>query len=147
MVPAARPRSIRWYRSFYFRIGFSFVVFVIGLLVTQSAIVNLVLARPPFPLRSPNNLVAILAADLGAALSQEPSLDLNAYLNGEYARLQPIYAVMKNGAIAANRAEPLTDVIRESVQAVLTGKDPRPRRRRRGRSDRGRSRSPRAGRR
>ena len=125
MAPAGRPRSVRWYRSFYFRIGFSFVVFVIGLLVTQSAIFNLVLAGPPFPLRSPNNLVAILAADLSSALSQEPSLDLNAYLRGEYARLQPIYVVMKNGVIAANRAEPLTDGIRESVQAVLTGKDPR----------------------
>ena len=115
--------SVRWYRSFYFRIAFSFVVFVIGLLVAQSVIFNLLLARPPFPLRAPNNLVAIIAADVGAALTQDPALDLGAFLNREYAQLQPVYVLLKSGAIAANRPEPLGESIRRSVEATLAGTD------------------------
>ena len=123
MTPGDAAQSVRWYRSFYFRIGFSFVVFVVGLLVAQSVIFNVVLARPPFPVRLPNNLVAIIAADVSSALTQNPALDLGEYLDREYARLQPIYVVMKTGEIAANRPEPLADGIRRSVEAVLTAKD------------------------
>ena len=103
MTPADKATPVRWYRSFYFRIGFSFVIFVVGLLVAQSLIFNVILTRPPFPVRSPNNLVAIIAADLGSALTQDPALDLGAYLEREYARLQPIHVLMKSGDTAANR--------------------------------------------
>jgi hypothetical protein len=33
MTRGAAGTSVRWYRSFYFRLGFSFVVFVVSLLV------------------------------------------------------------------------------------------------------------------
>ena len=36
---------VRWYRSFYFRIGLSFVVFVVVILAAQRAMFSYVIAR------------------------------------------------------------------------------------------------------
>ena len=115
--------SIRWYRSFYFRIAFSFVVVVVALLVAQSVIFSVMLARPPLTGRSPNNIAAIVAADLGATLAQDGSVDIGVYLNREYGRLQPVYVVMKSGAIVANRTAPLPENLRRLVEDVLAGTD------------------------
>src|SRR5438132_480156 len=116
-------RSARWYRSFYFRIGFSFVIFMIAVLAAQNVMFSYLLRRAPFMGRSPNNLAAIIAADVGAALTQDPAVDLQDYLNREYGRLQPTYVVMKDGRIASNRTTPLAEGLRRSVQAVLAGTD------------------------
>src|SRR5258705_2644165 len=99
---------VRWYRSFYFRIGSSFVVFVVAILAAQSAMFSYMIARSrPFPLRSPNNVAAIVAADIGAALTQDPTIDLQEYVTREFSELQPMYLVMNAGLVAANRQEPL----------------------------------------
>jgi len=112
-----------WYRSFYFRIGFSFVVFVVLVLAAQSALFNYILARRgPFPGRSPNNVAAIVAADIGAALAQDPQLNLQAFITREYGGIQPLVVVMKDGRVASNRSQPLSVNIRRSVDAVLAGR-------------------------
>src|SRR5437667_9585510 len=109
----------RWYRSFYFRIGFGFVVFVVALLAAQSAIFSYIISRSgPFPARSPNTVAAIVAADVGAALAQDAQIDLQEFVDREYAQIQPLYLVMKDGRIAANRREPLADNLRRSAGAV-----------------------------
>ena len=38
-------RPARWYRSFYWRIGLSFVVLVVVVLAAQSAMFNYIMAR------------------------------------------------------------------------------------------------------
>jgi signal transduction histidine kinase len=123
MSITAAGSPVRWYRSFYFRLGFSFVVFVVSLLVAQSMIFNLALSRRPFPMRAPNNVVAIVAADLSSALAQDSSLDVGAFLTREYGGIQPAYALMKDGSIGANRTEPLDTEVRRSVEGVLAGRD------------------------
>jgi signal transduction histidine kinase len=123
MTRAEQGTPIRWYQSFYVRLGFSFVGFVVALLVAQSAIFSFVVARGPLPGRAPNNVVAIVAADLSSALAQDPSLDVGGFLMREYGGIQPAYAVMKNGGGGANRIEPLNAEIRQSVEGVLAGKD------------------------
>ena len=115
----------RWYRSFYFRIGFVFVVFVVAVVIAQNAIFGLTIARtggPAFPGRPPNNLAAILAADVGSALAANPQLDVDSYLRTEYARARPLYVMMKNGGVASNIASPLPDGVRLSVDAALNGR-------------------------
>jgi signal transduction histidine kinase len=92
-------------------------------LVAQSLTFNLLLTRPRFPGRSPNALAAIVAADLGSALGQDPALDVADYLKREYARLQPVYAVMKSGVVASNRSTRLRDDILRSAQGMLAGTD------------------------
>ena len=62
MSPIGLPAS-RWYRSFYFRIGASFVVFMIAVVVAQSAIVGVMMrAGGGLGPRPPNILAAIVAA-------------------------------------------------------------------------------------
>src|SRR5438067_375512 len=121
-------RRARAYRSLYFRIGFSFVVFVVGVVVAQSAIFSYVLARSnPFPNRSPNNLAAIVAADVGSQLAEDPDLDLEDYLAKEYGRIRfPVFVVTKDGRAAANvSATNLPPTMRRSVDAMLSGVDVR----------------------
>jgi two-component system OmpR family sensor kinase len=124
MVTGVAPRRARWYRSFYFRIAVSFVVFVVAILLAQSAIFSFVVARrAPFPGRSPNNVAAIVAADIGAALTQDPGLNLQEYVAREYARIQPLVVIMKDGRIATNRPrQVMAESLRRSVDAVLAGR-------------------------
>ena len=125
--PIMTSRRPQWYRSLYFRIGFSFVVFVVGVVVAQSAIFSYVLARSnPFPNRSPNNLAAIVAADVGSRLAENPELDIGGYLANEYGRIRfPVFVVMKDGRAAANTATTLPQTLRRSVDAMLSGVDVR----------------------
>ena len=110
----------RWYRSFYFRIGFSFVVFVVAVLTAQSAIFSYIMARRgSFPARPPNTVAAIVAADVGAALAQDTEIDLQEFVNREYAQIQPLYLVMKDGPVVANRREGLDDNLRRAAAALL----------------------------
>src|SRR5437016_1669469 len=124
MTRATTGTTVRWHQSFYFRLGLSFVVFVVSLLIAQNAVFNFVLGRP-FPGRAPNNVVAIVAADLSSALAQDPALDASAFLMREYGGLQPAYALMKDGRTGANRDAPLDPEIRRSVEGVLAGRDVR----------------------
>ena len=92
-------QAVRWYRSFYLRIGFSFVLFVVCLLVLQSVVLNN-LRRSPLRDRPPNTVVAIVAADLSSVLAQDAAADLDAYLKREYSQSQPIEASQRVGAAA-----------------------------------------------
>src|SRR5262245_16520625 len=78
----------------------------------------------PFPNRSPNNLVAIVAADVGSTLAQEPRTYLQGYLEREYGRLPfPLWIVMKDGRVAGNTAQPLRDGLKRAAEAQLQGVD------------------------
>jgi two-component system OmpR family sensor kinase len=115
--------NARWYRSFYFRIGASFVVFVVAVVVAQSAIFSYrVRTGGGLGPQPPNILAAIVAADVGAALAQDADLDLQEYVSREYGRIQTVALVMKDGTVASNRDEPLADGVRRSVDVVLAGK-------------------------
>ena len=80
---AAPVPSVRRHRSLYFRIGFSFVAFVAGLLALQSLFFTVVLSRPPLR-GSPNTVVALVAADLTAALTEDRRLDIDVHLKRQY---------------------------------------------------------------
>ena len=121
MAGSAPVPSVRWYRSLYFRIGFSFVAFVAGLLALQGFLFSIVLSRPPLR-GSPNTVVALVAADLTAALTEDRGLDVDAYLKRQYERSQPIYAVMRTGSIASNRSAPLADDLRRYIEDLLIGR-------------------------
>jgi signal transduction histidine kinase len=124
MASSADRHRARWYRSFYFRIGFSFVVFVVAVVIAQNAIFGYVMSRTAgraFPGRSPNNLAAIVAADIGSALAQDPELDVAAYVRREYEQARFLFVMMKDGRVAANSSRTLDDGIRRSIDAMLKG--------------------------
>jgi two-component system sensor histidine kinase BaeS len=117
--------SVHWYRSFYFRIGFVFVVFVVAVVIAQNTLFGLLMSRsagPAFPGRPPNNVAAILAADVGSALAADPHLDVDEYLRTEYRGSRPMFVLMKNGRVASNGAAELPEGVRLSIEAALNGR-------------------------
>lgn len=126
MTPAVRSNAPHWYRSFYWRIGFSFMVLVVGVLVAQSAMFNYLMtrSRASRPNQSPNNFAAIVAADVGSTLTETPYTDLQQYVTTQYGG-QPfrVYLVMKDGQTVSITSDPLADGLRRSVEAVLNGTD------------------------
>src|ERR1044072_6631159 len=108
MAQAEGTGAIRWYRSFYFRIGFSFVTFVVGLLVLQTLFFNIVLERAPLR-GSPDIVVALVGADLTTALTRNPTFDIDEYHMAPYPLSPPIYVVQNEGLTASNRSAPLPD--------------------------------------
>lgn len=81
--------------------------------------------RPPLR-GSPNTIAALVAADLAAGLSDDPRLDIDAYLKRQYARAQPIYVVMKSGVEASNSSTPLADDLRRYAMDVMAGRSHNP---------------------
>jgi signal transduction histidine kinase len=112
----------RWYRSFYWRIAVSLVVFVIVVLAAQGLMFSYLFARANArnPAGSPNNLAAAVAAGVGAALEADPGLDLGAYLAANYAG-EPwrIFVVTRDGAVAGATADVLSPEILRSAEATL----------------------------
>jgi signal transduction histidine kinase len=114
-----------WYRSLYWRIGVSFVVFVLAVVVIQGVIFRYQMQRAAIPSRSPNNIAAVVAADVGSAMAEQPGLDLQDYVAHQYGReMSRIYVVMKDGRTARNAAEPLDVEIQRSIGAALSGVNP-----------------------
>ena len=81
---AASP-NLAWYRSFYWRIGITFVAFVVVILTTQGLILSYVISSEDAQdqYRAPV-LAAQVAADVGAVLRANPHDDLDAHLRSHY---------------------------------------------------------------
>lgn len=81
---AALP-NLAWYRSFYWRIGVTFVAFVVVILITQGLILSHIISSEDAQdqYRAPV-LAAAVAADVGSVLARDPDADLNAYLQSQY---------------------------------------------------------------
>ena len=116
-----------WYSSFYWRIAISFVVFVAVVLVGQSLMVSyMARSNDPFGPGNANATAIAIAADVGARLARNPSLDLDAYLREQHGQLrQAAFIVMPDGRVAANSSRQLSDDIRAQMAALLKN-EPQP---------------------
>jgi len=81
---AVRSPRLAWYRSFYWRIGITFVAFVVVVLITQGVILSRTPRVAPFDVFRPPVLAAEVAADVADVLRREPDADLNAHLQSRY---------------------------------------------------------------
>src|SRR5918993_4529736 len=73
-----------WYRSFYWRIGITFVAFVVVLLITQGLILSYVpRTNAQDPYRAPV-LAGEVAADVASILKRGETGDLGAHLRSRY---------------------------------------------------------------
>ena len=115
-------RVSRWWHSFYFRLGASFVVFVVALILSQSVIFTYRFQRQNEgnPGRSPNNIAIGVAAELGAAL-ETGGVDLDGFLESRYPRERWLYVLTKDGRLAATTTDPLREGIREAADMMLRG--------------------------
>ena len=117
----------RWYRSFYWRIGISFLVLVVGVIVVQSVMFSAMMRSASTAPRAPHLRATSIATEIGAAVSREPSYDVAAYLRRTHGSdRQQIYVVESNGSVSGNTSQPLADQTRRSALAMLgiTGSGP-----------------------
>ena len=127
MKVSERLRPSTWYRSFYWRIGISFVVFLLVVLIAQSLMFSymMVRANEQNPARSPNNIATAVAVELGATLETNPDLDLGRHLAARYAGdpAARVYVIMRDGRVAGNSDRSLPDDIRRSAELALARTD------------------------
>jgi signal transduction histidine kinase len=118
----------RWYRSFYWRIGISFLVLVVGVIVVQSVMFSAMMRSASMAPRAPHLRATSIATEIGSTLSSEPSYDVAAYLRRTHGSdRQQIYVVEKDGGVSGNTSQPLADETRRSALAMLgvLASDPR----------------------
>ena len=119
---ASSLRSVRWYSSFYWRIGISFVVFVVVVLVAQSLMVGYARSSGAFAPGNPNATAAAIAAELGKALTDDPHLDPSRFLSHTLSDRGPaVHVVMADGRVASASAQPLRADIERQARAMLAG--------------------------
>lgn len=117
---------VRWYASFYWRIGISFVVFVVVVLVGQSLMVGYARTNGAFMPGNPNATAIAVAARLGAALTANPAADMSALLGTVPARGPAVYVVLTDGRTASTSTQPLRADIAAQARAALTGEPREP---------------------
>ena len=116
---------VRWYSSFYWRIGISFVVFVAVVLVGQSLMVGYARSNGAFAPGNPNATAAAVAAELGGALTREPALDIAGFVTRALPDAGPsTYIVMSDGRVASRSTRPLRGDIERQARAMLAGHTP-----------------------
>jgi signal transduction histidine kinase len=109
--------STPWYRSLYWRIALGLFAFLVLTLAAEAAIFLWMSDRiaGSMPARSPRQLAAIVASDIGAALEADPTLDLGTYVRDQYGNiLQTFVVFMGDGRLAANH----DDVTGEAIDAL-----------------------------
>ena len=80
-VPSPR---LSWYRSFYWRIGITFVAFVLVFLMAQGIILRRTPRAAPFDVFRGPVLAAEVAAEVGDMLVRGQHDELSAYLEARY---------------------------------------------------------------
>ena len=108
----------RWYHSLYWRIALGLFAFLALMLAAQGALFLWMTDRiaGSMPARDPRRLAVLVASDVGAALSSDPTLDLKQYVRDQYGNVfQTFVVIMQDGRIASNDE----DVPDEFVKAVI----------------------------
>ena len=119
---AASP-NLAWYRSFYWRIGITFVAFVVVILITQGLILSYLIPRTNAmdPYRAPV-LAAEVAADVASILKRGQGGDLSAHLKSRYPPEQAgrlVFVAFRGGAIFSSTTDEVPDSIRLTALSVF----------------------------
>jgi len=115
---------VRWYRSLYWRIGVGLIAFLALMLAAQAGLFLWMTDRiaGAMPARNPQRLAAIVASDISAALTSDPSLNLEQYVRDHYSQVyQTFLVVMRGGRTIANH-----DDAPPAVQAAVRAELERP---------------------
>ncbi len=106
-----------WYRSLYWRVALGLIAFL-ALMLAAQALLTIWMSNQiagSMPARSPRRLAVLVASDVGAALSEDPSLDLERYVAEQYSEvLQPFIVRMRDGRLIVNRPAHLPERLRTS---------------------------------
>jgi two-component system, OmpR family, sensor kinase len=119
---AASP-NLAWYRSFYWRIGITFVAFVVVILITQGLILSQIMssedAQDQF--RAPV-LAAEVAADVASVLARDRGAHLGAYLESRYPPERAgrfVFVALRGGPWFSNTTAEVPDSIRLTAMSAF----------------------------
>jgi signal transduction histidine kinase len=112
-----------WYRSLYWKIAFGFIAMLAVLLLAQGLLflwlTDRIFGTAP---RTPAQLAANVAEEVGSELQQHPDTDLNAFVRDRFSHIyQPFLVVLINGQRASNRPNGLPPEFGRAVQGRLRG--------------------------
>ena len=112
-----------WYRSLYWKIAFGFIAMLAVLLLSQVLLflwlTDRIFAAVP---RTPAQLAAVVAEEVGTEMQQRPDIDLEAFVRDRFSHIyQPFLVVLANGQRASNRPNGLPPEFARSVQGRLRG--------------------------
>jgi signal transduction histidine kinase len=98
-----------WYRSLYWRIAFGFITLLAVVLAAQIFVFLWLTDRIVGPSsKSPQQLAASIAAEVGPALTNDPGLQLDTYLRSKFSHIyQPFLVVLNDGRFGSNRGDRL----------------------------------------
>jgi signal transduction histidine kinase len=114
-----------WYRSFYWRIGITFVAFVMVFLMTQGIILRRTPRAIPADVFRAPVLAAEVAADVASLLGRGEGVNLSAHLKSRYPPGEPgepgrhVFVALRDGSIASNIGGDVPRVIRLTALSVL----------------------------
>jgi signal transduction histidine kinase len=96
---------MKWYRSLYVRIAVGFVICLAAILLVQAMLFVWVASRsgPRVPGQPPDRFAEAVANEIGLALADTPSLDLDQHVREQYGRhTHQIIVVMADGRLITN---------------------------------------------
>jgi HAMP domain-containing protein len=116
----------RLYRSLYWRIALGLIAFLAIMLAAEGGIFLWMTDRiaGSMPARSPRRLAALVASDLGTALTANNRLDIENYIQEQFGQtLQTFVVIMRDGQILANHDDvppQLLDAVRAELEYIET---------------------------
>jgi len=113
-----------WYRSLYWRIAIGFVAVLAVLLAAQALVFLWITGRTAgvWPGRSPAEYAQLIAADVSMVMAEQPTLDLDTYLNQRYTSPYRSFAVvMRDRKVIYGRQVPPSPMIGRAALAQLLG--------------------------
>jgi signal transduction histidine kinase len=106
--------GVPWHQSLYWRIALGLVALVAVLLAAEGALFLWVSERlaGSMPARSPRQLAALVAQDVGAALTRDPNLNLEDYLVDQYENVvRTFIVVLRDGRVASNHNDVPAEIL------------------------------------
>jgi two-component system OmpR family sensor kinase len=118
---AASP-NVAWYRSFYWRIGITFVAFVVVLLITQGLILSYIpRTNAQDPYRAPV-LAGEVSDDVASILKRGQAGDLGAHLRTRYPPAEAgrlVFVAFRGGTVFSSTTDEVPEIIRLTAMSAF----------------------------
>ena len=108
--------GVPWHQSLYWRIALGLFAFVALMLVAEGALFLWISDRlaGAMPARSPRQLAGLVARDVGAALTRDPTLNLDTYVADQYEDVaQTFFVALRDGRVASNHDDVPAEIMAE----------------------------------
>lgn len=112
--------GVAWWRSLYWRIGVSFVVLVLAVVLAQGLIVSRALERSSQGLRTPPNVIATdVAFGVSAALSRDDDARLETVVRDRASGWTDVHVVLHDGRVVSASSTPLSPGLLAAMREAI----------------------------